>query len=219
MNMDQQIEAERFALVAAVVHECQTAIPPVPLNHGIVRAILAQRHEGFDYLEDADDFHVHLSTMDTAPRADVTGKLATVETSDAVEGPQEVQPEPIDVPRLRARHQELDQKAANLRASLFKLQADRQTARAALADAISGWQNSTPHISDAQLRRDFLEASALEREQAKRNGAARVPAGGFGRSVIDRQAAYGHGGDANSFVQKQIRVGFRRRPPPLPSAR
>lgn len=216
MNQDEQIEIERRQHVAAVVNECNTAVPPVPLNHGIVAAILESRLPGFSYDQKLDDFHRHLDTMDTAP--------AEVPAEDIRESEPVVEPEaaPLNIPELRARHLHLDQHAASLRASLFKLQADRQVARAELADAIAIWSHTAPKVSAEQNVRDFLAASQAEREQAKKNGASRVPAGGFGRSVIDRTAAYSHGspsGDGSDFVRKQIRVGFRRRPPPLPSGR
>lgn len=115
---------------------------------------------------------------------------------------------------LRQRVVMLDAAAAELRAQIYVLRNQAATARGALADAIGSFTHGFgPKISQSQNVRNELAASLATRAaQASNPNVAPPPVAG--PSSLDRTAMWsGHQsspGDGRDYLQKLMRVGFRR---------
>jgi hypothetical protein len=116
--------------------------------------------------------------------------------------------------QLHARHHELELKIGELRATIYSLTQARTRARSKLAEQIGRLMSS--QYSNAPTPNELVHQHAKEQaalRRAAKGQKERAPEP-VANSVIDRQQQ--RYGDADTFVQKQIRNGHRRAG--LPSA-
>jgi hypothetical protein len=202
MTMDEQIEMERAEIVAAELHLMQSeGIEPA---HDVIWSRLEAKFSGFQYEIDRDSYERFLpiaGEMDTAEPADTAAAEPATDrsamTADLL---------PVDADALRALLDDLSQQAGELRAKVFAATEARQAARADLAAAIGALISKQPRMTDADLRREFLAASAAERAQAKRDGRS-APVHAAGPSTLDRNASWARSGN---FASNNLKVGHRR---------
>jgi hypothetical protein len=183
-----QIEEARDAMVALVT--AQLIQEQQPLNHATVARRLPQDF-AYDTVKDSFERFVPKAEPEPVPVADIS---APVDTRDS----------------LHVAAHEIEQQLFDARGQLAAATTARQLARATVARCLSSFENGgRAPVTDAQLRRDYLAASVLEREQAKTNGSLRIPSGGASKFPIDNQRA-AWGATPEGFVAKNMQVGNRR---------
>jgi hypothetical protein len=206
MTDEQRVEAERREIIARVV--AAMVREGVEINHTTVAARIEAGYPGFDYsVADGDNYltakpePIKLSEMDIAPEPPVEPKPVPAPATVAEIG---------DSDSALDRLVTLNQKAAELRASLNVLARQRLAVRERLGLAVQALANRQKPLSPADLTRQYLAASLAERA-ARADGTRVEPVKVFGRSVIDRQAGYSIGGNASDHVRRQMRGGGYRR--------
>jgi hypothetical protein len=198
---------ERYAMLVAAIGELQTN------GEAITEASLQAALPKIFALDMTLD---HVAEIVAAESGVVTGKIAAKENGDGAVAYSNLDDEPAESPdQLRQRVAALDAAAADLRAQVYSLRNKLQTARSALADAISAFTHGFgPRVSQQDNVRAELAASLANRAAQSRNPNV-APPPVFGPSILDRSAGWqghasGSSGDGTDFLHKQMRVGFRR---------
>lgn len=183
------VEAARRAMVKEIVDAMGLA--GEALSH---EAVAARLPEDFNYDPQADDYEQH-----------VGGEMDAVESIDSAAAEKPSSPEV-----LRQRVRDLDQECADARANITILGAQLARARSSLATALQVWFTGERAVSSEDNIRAHLRGALEERTRLAEFGPTAVEQPYPGNSVIDRQAAYSHGGNANDHVRAQMRTGYRR---------
>lgn len=188
MNIEQ-IEAARSAMVREVVEAMSNA--GEPLSH---ESVAARLPDDFRYSAEADDYERFTS-----------GDMAATETADG-----SAKPEVSSRESLRQRVFDLDQACADGRANIVVLDAQLARARGKMADALVQWHTGARRVTAEDNARAYIKSEQEERARLAEHGPTAVEQPSPGNSVIDRQAAYSHGGNASDHVRGQMRTGYRR---------
>jgi hypothetical protein len=105
------------------------------------------------------------------------------------DSPAPATPEQIDAAILR--RNKAEQGLANARVAVTVAGNAERAARAKLAEAVTTFQNGFPKVTHEQLMRDVIASE----QQRKAAGHPLRPQGQPGKSVVDRVAFYGRGGN------------------------
>jgi hypothetical protein len=181
MDMNKQIEQERAEIVRVAAAKMRA--DGLQVSRASLAEFIERDYVGFGLNNDDD-----IPDVTVAKEADVPSS-------------------PLDRQALLARSLELDQACATIRVKIEVLLTQRAKARAVLAAAIGSWTSGLPAVSAESVTREFLAASVAERQQAKESGRSVHPSGAFGRSKLDRSAAYARSGDP---AERRLQVGHSR---------
>jgi hypothetical protein len=107
---------------------------------------------------------------------------------------------------LHAKAHEVECELFEVRHQLQAATTARQLARATVSRCNSAWMSGgRPPVDDAQLRRDYIASSQMDREAAKSRGRESIPSGGNSKWAADSSRAR-WGSNPEGFVAKNKAV-------------
>lgn len=150
-----------------------------------------------------------------APLPETLEKIEPPRGAEATE-PQEDAADATPQPEIRLTAQEANKaildgqnRLGEARIQINKARDKTAKARAALASAITAWQNGAPAYTREQMTRDFIRGSNEARRQRIEGG---IPpeVKAVGKSAIDRSAAYSKDYSAEGAARSRMQHGARR---------
>jgi len=203
-----------------MVHQAIIAHPDAPLT---IEALAPHLPPDFDLGEDDLQPYQQAAVSESAPEvapvkvgnrvldAEAAARHAAEAEAEAAEPAAPLPPDPDAIDAAVKRRIAADQALANKRVALLAAQSAERDARAALAQAVQQFQVGFPPKSQSELLREHAQEQAAIRAAIKSGALPPRKNPGIGKSVVDRLASYGRGGNPASGDYRRGAFGSQMR--------